>query len=171
MSADARLHVRATVWGRGDNRIAVLLLDVRTRLPVSLPSALTARGLTLVSDVDHVVLPTARGWAIDAPADGGLTLHWPHRTPLLDQAAVERPGVWRWAARLRRTVLLLVGDRLGLDSDFADEDPAGHRDRLARAAAGGGLVGGAVPYAESDPHRPAPLSPRRRATGSALFPL
>jgi phage portal protein BeeE len=73
-----------------------------------------------------------------------------HRTPLLDQAAVERPGAWRWAARLRRTVLLLVGARLGLDSDSddAEAEPARRRARLARAAAVGALIGGAVPYRE-----------------------
>ncbi|MFI9011536.1 hypothetical protein ACIGNX_30305 [Actinosynnema sp. NPDC053489] len=144
MSADARLHVRASVWGHDDNRIAVLLVEGRTRLAVPLPTALTAKGLSLVSDVDDVVLPTARGWSVDVSPDGALTLRWPHRTPLLDHLEVDRPGVWRWAARLRRTVLVLVGS----DLDLAAPDPARHRELLVAAASGGTLAGGAVPYAE-----------------------
>ncbi|NUT45705.1 MAG: hypothetical protein HOV94_00090, partial [Saccharothrix sp.] len=114
MSADACLHVRTTVRGQGDNRIAVLLLDCRTRLPVPLPAALAATGLRLISDLDQVVVPVVRGWAVEA-SDDVLTLRWPHRTPLLDHVAVPRPGVWAWAARRRHAVLLLAGDHLGLD--------------------------------------------------------
>ncbi|MGW4110529.1 hypothetical protein ACWEFJ_06580 [Actinosynnema sp. NPDC004786] len=143
MSAEARLHVRAAVRGHGDNRIAVLLLDCRTSLPVPLPAALAARGLSLVNDIDDVVLPVTRGWTVEAGGDG-LTLRWPHRAPLLDHAAVERPGVWGWAARSRHAVLLFVGAGLELD----DPDPARHRASLVKAAAAGGLAGGAVPYVE-----------------------
>ncbi|MCE6999098.1 hypothetical protein LZG04_30475 [Saccharothrix sp. S26] len=144
MSADALLHIRAAVRGRGDNRIAVLLVDCRTRLPLPLPAALTARGLSLVADIDDIALPIARGWAVEASAEE-LTLRWPHRTPLVDHVAVERPGVWGWAAGVRRTVLVLVGTHLALD----DPDPTHHRACLKAAAARGTLVGGAVPYARS----------------------
>ncbi|QFZ19785.1 hypothetical protein [Saccharothrix syringae] len=146
MSAEARLHVRTAVWGRGDNRIAVLLLDGRTPLPVPLPTALAAKGLTLVSDLDRIALPTTRGWAVEESADGALTLRWPHRTPLLDRAAVARPGVWSWAAGRRRAVLLLVGADLELGAPD-------HHALLARAAAGGTLAGGAVPYSRITPQR------------------
>jgi hypothetical protein len=147
MSADALLHVRAAVRGRGDNRIADLLVDCRTRLPLPLPGALTARGLSLVADIDDIALPIARGWAVEASAEA-LTLRWPHRTPLLDHVAVQRPGVWGWAADLHRAVLVLVGAHLALD----DPDPTRHRACLKAAAARGTLVGGAVPYAQSSAH-------------------
>ncbi|MEV0678770.1 hypothetical protein AB0I60_19860 [Actinosynnema sp. NPDC050436] len=142
MSAEARLHIRAAVWGRADNRIAVLLLEGRGGTPLD-PARLTATGLALITDLGRIALPTARAWQVRAePAS--ITVRWSHRVPLVDHAPVELPGVWRWAARRRGAVLVLLGKDLGV----AEPEPA-RRALLARAAAAGSLAGGAVPFAEA----------------------
>ncbi|ROP35752.1 hypothetical protein [Saccharothrix texasensis] len=137
MTVDARLHVRAAVWGHADNRIAVLLLEGGFA-----PAGLTSRGLTLVSSVDRVALPVTAAWRVHLDAAGALTVHWPHRRPLLDAVPVEQPDAWRWAARRRGAVLLLLGDHVGL----TEPDPAHRRTLLAAAASRGALAATAAPF-------------------------
>ncbi|MBW4718544.1 hypothetical protein [Saccharothrix obliqua] len=150
MSAEARLHVRAAVWGRADNRIAVLLLE--GHVPFGL-ERLTATGLTAVADLDRIVLPTARAWRVQVKPGGELTVRWPHRTPLVADAPVPLPDVWRWAARRRGAVLVLLGDALGL----VRPEPGPRRAHLLAAAAAGCLAGGAVVFEEL----PEPAFPAR----------
>ncbi|KOV87901.1 hypothetical protein [Nocardia sp. NRRL S-836] len=135
------LHVRAAVWGSADNRIAVLLVEIGGADDEVLLTALTAQGLKVITELDRLALPVAGAWRVRAGEDARITLTFARRTVLLD-APVELPGVWRWAARRRGAVLLLVG----ADLDLADPDPGRRRDRLAAIAARGALLGAAVSF-------------------------
>ncbi|PPK71116.1 hypothetical protein V5P93_002979 [Actinokineospora auranticolor] len=146
MSADARLLVQAAVWGGGDNRVAVLLVEGRGGSAPALTAALLNSGLVLVTELDRVALPRARGWRVRVARDRRVSVTWPFRGPLLRAADLELPGVWRWAARERGAVVLLAGSRLGL----AESDAGRRRELLRVAAESGTIAGAAVPFVEFD---------------------
>ncbi|RKT53810.1 hypothetical protein [Saccharothrix australiensis] len=148
MDLDARLHLQAAVWGRDDNRIAVLLAETEpVRSAADPTSALVAKGLGLVTDLARIALPRPPGWHVDLGPAGGVTVRWPHPTPLVSGAALDLPGVWRWAARRTGVVVLLAGGGPGVCD--RGERTAHPTAALTRMATTGALAGGAVPFRET----------------------
>lgn len=148
MGSDARLHLRAAVWGRGDNRIAVLLAEAEPALPLDAgpAAALVSKGLALVTDLELVTLPKPPGWSVRLDVSGQVSVLWPHSRPLVDAARLDLPGVWRWAARRTGVVVLVAGAGPGLCTGPGAGARTGALTRLATA---GALAGGALPFAEA----------------------
>lgn len=147
MDSDARLHLRAAVWGREDNRIAVLQLEGHpgfATAPEAVVATLLAMGLAPLTDVRRLRLPRPTGWRILLGPMDELTLWWPRRTPLVREAGLDLPGAWRWAARRRAAVVLVAGERLGLTGSRPTP--------LSTLAEAGELAAGAIPFTEHPRH-------------------
>ncbi|MGO1052871.1 hypothetical protein [Crossiella sp. CA198] len=151
MSIEARLHIKASIWGETDNRIAVLLAEGETSRSTDgqglLTSAALAAGLRTVTDLNRLFLPTPAGWRVHLDRADLLTVVWPAKRSLVAAAPIVLPGPWRWAANRTGRVVLLIGTGLRL-ARTAESRETDITVDLARIAEKGNLVGGAVRFAE-----------------------
>lgn len=131
-------------WSR-DADLAVLVMEGEAAdggEPVAdaLYSAVLTRGLSLVTDLDHLDLRPAPGWRVELDEADAVTVEWPHAHPLLHTAPVDLPPGWHEAAAELRLVVVVAGYGLHLS-----EPAAGLlAPRLERAAHMGTIAAGAV---------------------------
>lgn len=150
MATVTELHVQAAVWTDENWRIAVLLMEGEApdranggMLADALYSVVRARGLRLTTDPDQLPLDPVPGWRIHLEDSGGITLDWPHFTPLLTAVPVELPDGWRDAATELGVVVVFAGRGLGLHEHRTDGQ-AHATWQLREAAEDGTLAGGSV---------------------------
>nr|CEL20022.1 hypothetical protein [Kibdelosporangium sp. MJ126-NF4]CTQ97245.1 hypothetical protein [Kibdelosporangium sp. MJ126-NF4] len=138
------------MWGEEGNRLAVLLMEFTaagTRIRDVMLTSLLHMGLSVVGDLDRIVLPRPRGWSVRLDDGGDLTVCWPHRSPLVNRARVQLPSVWRTAASRNDAVVLVACCDVNLFG-FNGAGPPVVRGILADLAAHGDLVGAAIGYRE-----------------------
>lgn len=152
MTAATEIHVQPAVWTDHERQYAVLLMEGEAADPSgdrdaplvdALRAVLLARGLHVLTDPDQLPLRPVPGWHVEV-SDGTVTLRWPHFTPLLAAVPLRLPDGWHEAARQTGTVLVLAGHGLGLH-EHAHDGQAHASVQLAKVAADGCIVGGAVP--------------------------
>lgn len=185
MSKTAELHAQAAIWAEPGWRFATLYLEGEAPDQITggqhrtdaLLQAVRARGLPLTTDPEQVSLLPVNGWRIGLVRSGGVTLEWPHFTPLLTATPVQLPDGWLDSATMHGIVLVFVGTGLGLHQ-HAGDGQAHPASVLQRVAEDGCLSGAAVAFTDSDgaerldgtlgrphrakQHRPAILGHRRQ---------
>ncbi|MCO1582550.1 hypothetical protein M8C13_43080 [Crossiella sp. SN42] len=136
MSAAALLHIQASIWGKTDNRIAVLRLGGVTPRDQDGESLLVRAalqgGMKNVAELGRLFLPTPRGWLVRLDRGDLVTVEWPKGPKLVAAAPIGLPAAWRWAANRIGKVVLLVD--------------AGVNAPLQASADRGNLVGAAVGF-------------------------
>ncbi|MBP2478970.1 hypothetical protein JOF53_007842 [Crossiella equi] len=140
MSVEARLQLKASIWGKSDNRIAVLLAEGRSAPRADgdnllLRAALSA-GMRHISHVERLALPTLMNWSVSMTGNGLLSARFPLGRILFEHVPLNLPDAWRWAAKRTGLVVLCIGAGLGLAGGARLEDAINRGD----------LVGGAVAF-------------------------
>ncbi|ONI75145.1 hypothetical protein ALI144C_41090 [Actinosynnema sp. ALI-1.44] len=138
------------MWGGEGNKLAVLLMEFAangTRIRDVMLTSLLRMGLSVVGDLDRIALPRPYGWAVELDPEGGLTVRWPHRSPLIHRLKVQFPDVWRIAATRNDAVVLVACCDVNI-LDGNNDRVASGRGILSDLAANGDLVGAAIGFRE-----------------------
>jgi hypothetical protein len=148
---DSELHAQAGIWCHRELRLAVLVMEGeapdRSNGGAVASDAFyrvaLAYGLTLATDLDHLVRQPLGGWRILIDDAGRVTVRWPRFRPLLDKAPLGLPIGWLDIATARHVVLVFAGHGLGLHG-HPHGGSTGLDRRLRCAAEAGALAAGAV---------------------------